>query len=69
MVMRVAVIVPMMKAVVFPAGSVALSENVPLKESPSADKVTASMIRVGPAGFPIPVGAWAVSLPPQGEVV
>jgi hypothetical protein len=48
--MRVAVIVPMMKAVVFPAESLALSENVPLKEFPSADKVTASMIRIGPKG-------------------
>ena len=67
MVTRVPVIVPMMKAVVFPVVSVALSENVPLREFPSADKVTASMIRVGPVGFPIPVGALVVSLPPLAK--
>jgi type IV secretory pathway protease TraF len=62
--MRVPAIVPMMVAVGFPAGSVALSQNVPLTEFPPADTVIFSMIRVGPVGFPIPVGALVVSLPP-----
>ena len=48
MVMRVAVIVPMMKAVVFPAGSVALSENVPLKEFPSRSEEHTSALLAPP---------------------
>lgn len=50
MVTRVPVILPTMMAVAPPVASVALSQNVLLKEFPSADKATASMIRVGPEG-------------------